>query len=125
MSKVEVWNNVDTYLEAFNLHFTPIAGGADVILEFGFVCSTTMNSIAITKPVVAVTNAGSKPTFGFIFHYADGTTTQTSVFPANRDTSKDAYMELCGNFIGLKCSFDPVCRRRLNDQTFGGRKLSQ
>jgi hypothetical protein len=67
----------ESQLDAFKLYFTPTAGGPDVIRSDGY-CTTNLSvwkTTLIEKPVKWITNLGSEPTVGFIFHYTDGTTT--------------------------------------------------
>jgi hypothetical protein len=90
----------------------------DIVQRFGFFCTTSLVAVAITKPVISVTDAGSAPNVGFIFHHPDGTTTETATI-AGRVTTGDKKMDLCGNFIGMKCSFHNGCtttRRALDEE---------
>ena len=87
------------------------SGGSDIESYYGQHCEGTMYDTYITKQVIAVGLADNAPMWGFIFYHPDGTKTETATI-AGRTVANDKRLDLCGTFIGFKCSFHNACARR-------------
>lgn len=65
----------------------------------------------ITKPVVEVETCNDNPTTGFRFHHADTTFTDVNFLSCTESN----LTKLCGNFIGLFCSWNKASNGQIDN----------
>lgn len=81
--------------------FTPDSGGSNLMLSMGSAQGTEYPN-PINKRVVEVETCNDNPTTGFRFHHADTAFTDVNFLSCTESN----LTKLCGNFIGLFCSWN-------------------